>query len=172
MLLAYELNHLLSWGPDFALIETGYYRITKNLSLLHHTSLMKICVIWNHVSFLFVVNSWTAPTPRKGIYSCGWSKYSLGFGNIAKHSRNSSVSNLNSQCDQNITGNLENGHYPHMCCQFMLCLSLLECSPLILQHKTIKQKPYCQVMIFFNKLGNFEQFYFSSINLTIPSIFG
>jgi hypothetical protein len=30
------------------------------------------------------VNSWTAPTPRKGIYSCGWSIYSLVFGNFDK----------------------------------------------------------------------------------------
>jgi hypothetical protein len=37
---------------------------------------------------------------------------------------------------------------------YALSLSLLECSPLILQHKTIKQKPYCQAMIFL--LTNWE----------------
>jgi hypothetical protein len=36
-----------------------------------------------------------------------------------------------------------------------LSLSLLECSPLILQHKTIKQKPYCQAMVFFQQIGKF-----------------
>ncbi len=62
VLLAYELNHVLSWGPDFALIETGYYRITKNLSLLHHTSIdenmcdMKSCFFFICGEFLDCTN--------------------------------------------------------------------------------------------------------------------
>jgi hypothetical protein len=48
----------------------------------------------------------------------------------------------------------------HTCVASLCSLSLLECSPLILQHKTIKQKPYCramnffqQILIFFQKIG-------------------
>jgi hypothetical protein len=136
--LAYELYHVLSWGTDFALTETGYYRITKNLSLLHHTLLMKICVIWNHVSFFFFFQWWIL-----GLHQPQEKEYTV-LGGLYIHYVLKTLQNIGKWTLST-----------HVLPVYALSLSLSECLPSILQHKTIKQKPYCQEMIFFQKIGKF-----------------